>query len=377
MKIIKKTMIGFILFGSVAFLALSFWACKQIANVDDLIIDENDTQIEKVKNADEWLAKLQEDNKFNGAVLLIKNDEVLLKKTYGYTNYTRNERLTNQSSFRLASVSKQFTAVGIMLLKEQEKLDFDDSIVKYLPELPYQNVTIRNLLTHTSGIPDIYMGFPSKYEEEIGNVLTISKTEELLAKESLPLVNSPNEVYTYNNTCYVLLARIIEKVSGKSFEEFMQTELFDKLNMKNTRVWNLVSNDKDFAHKTSSFKNVSGDLIEIKPGILDGVAGDGGVFSSIDDLIIWDRFWNHNTLLSEDTMNEAFKTTVLKDGEISNYGFGWIILSEDAHIHNGSWLGARTSFVRNKKLKNCIIVLDNSSSKNIEAIVKELVKVLK
>ena len=155
MKLIWKIIIAVVILGILAFGVASIWAFNKMAKIDELVISENDSLTEKVEKTDKWLAKLQKDNKFNGAVLLIKNDSVLLKNTYGFTDYTRKEKLTPQSSFRLASVSKQFTGVGIMLLKEQGKLNFDDAITKYLPALPYEKVTIRNLLTHTSGIPDL------------------------------------------------------------------------------------------------------------------------------------------------------------------------------------------------------------------------------
>ncbi|MFY7671929.1 serine hydrolase domain-containing protein [Tenacibaculum sp. MEBiC06402] len=377
MKLIWKILIAGVVLAILVFGAISVWAFNKMANIDELEINSKDTPTEKLEKVDKWLSNLQKDNKFNGAVLLIKNDSVLLKKTYGFTDYTRKEKLSTKSSFRLASVSKQFTGVGIMILKEQGKLNFDDSITKFLPSLPYKNVTVRNLLNHTSGIPDAYMGFPNKYEKEIGDALTITKMVELLAKENLPLVKEPNEVYSYNNTGYVLLAAIIESISGKSFEEFMQAELFDKLEMKNTRVWNLVSADSTFPNKTWSFENVLGETEELRPGVLDGIAGDGGVFCSIDDFVKWNQFWYDNNLLSESTMQEAFKVTRLNNGTEVKYGFGWSIFNENAHAHNGSWLGARTSFLRNIKLKNAIVVLDNSASMNVDGIVNQLVKVLK
>lgn len=377
MKLVWKIVIAAVLTLIIGFGITVFWAFKKMTNIEKLEISVNETQLNKVAKADKWLSKLQKDNKFNGAVLLIKNDSVILKNTYGYTDFTRKEKLTNQSSFRLASVSKQFTGVGIMLLKEQGKLNFDDPITNFLPNLPYSNVTVRNLLNHVSGIPDVYMDFPKKYKKEIGSALTITKVISLLQKENLPLVNEPNEKYVYNNTGYVLLAGIIEAVSNTSFENFMREELFDKLDMKNTRVWNLVSEKEEFKNKTSSFENILGEVIELKPDILDGVAGDGAVFSSIEDMVIWNSFWNQNSLLSKETIKEAFKTSTLNDNTLHKYGFGWVLLNEYTHKHNGSWLGARTAIIRNTQLKNCIVVLDNSASLNIDSIANELVKVLK
>ncbi len=213
MKLVWKIVIAAVLTLVIGFGIAVFWAFKKMTNVEKLEISINETQSDKVAKADKWLSKLQKDNKFNGAVLLIKNDSVILKNTYGYTDFTRKEKLTNQSSFRLASVSKQFTGVGIMLLKEQGKLNFDDPITNFLPNLPYPNVTVRNLLNHVSGIPDVYMGFPKKYKKEIGKSLTIAEVINLLEKENLTLISEPNEKFVYNNTGYVLLAGIIEAVS--------------------------------------------------------------------------------------------------------------------------------------------------------------------
>ena len=353
-----------------------FWISRT-TKIKGLEISDDDSQITKVQKADEWLQKIHEENNFNGGVLLIKNGEVILKKTYGFTDFSKSEKLTTQSSFRLASVSKQFTATGIMILKEKGKLNFDVSISEYLPELPYKEVTVRNLLNHTSGIPDIYMDFPKKYKEEIGSALDISEVVKLLAKENKPLESEPNSLFRYNNTGYVLLAGIIERVSGISFEEFMNQELFQKLKMNNTRVWNLVSKDQTFKNKTNSFENFLGNITELTPGVIDGVAGDGSVFSSLDDFIIWNQFWSENSLLSEETLGEAFKVPALNDGSKSNYGFGWILAENEGVWHNGSWLGARTLIARNETSKNCIVVLDNSSSIHVDFIGQQLAKALK
>lgn len=376
MNLVLKTLIGFIVVVLLLIVG-AFIYIKKNSKVDDLVIKVSDSMPEKIKLADEWLSKLKEENKFNGAVLLIKNDEILLKEVYGFTDETKAEKLTLNSSFRLASVSKQFTAAGIMMLKEQNKLDFDDSITRFLPELNYTNVSVRNLLNHTSGIPDIYMRFNKKYEKEICNYLTISKMVELLAKENKPLKNAPNAKYNYNNTGYVLLAAIIERISKKSFEEFMQENFFDKLKMKNTRVWNLASADLNFSNKTTSFEYLLGKSYPLQPSMLDGVAGDGGVFSSINDFVIWNQFWNNNDIISQGILKQAFVKPILNDGTKSDYGFGWIITKNKAMWHNGSWLGARTMIIRNPQLKNYLVLLDNSSSKHLNKIANQLVKVFK
>lgn len=355
--------------------AAIFWMWKS-NSIKDLEISKEDSKSIKIEKVDEWLQQMHDEHKFNGGVLLIKKGEVLFKKTYGYTDYKRSKELTPSSSFRLASVSKQFTATGIMLLKEQGKLDFDDSITKYLPKLKYKEATIRNLLNHTSGIPDAYMDFPEQFAHEIGTELQISEVVTFLEKADLPLEATPNDRFQYSNTGYVLLAAVIERVSNSSFEEFMGKELFQPLGMKNTRVWNLVSPDKTFDNKTGSFENFSGTITELPPTIFDGLSGDGGIFSSLNDFIIWDQFWLENNLLSEGTMNEAFKKPILNNGSLSNYGFGWTVFDNGGRFHNGSWLGARTFIARNNVSKNCIVVLDNSASQHTDYMGQQLAKVL-
>jgi len=377
MKSLKKILIGILVIVATFFV----WSCDSPSGNDskvkELILSQDVGQKEKIDELDTWLQGLHEEDHFNGGVLLIKNDSVIFKKTYGYTDYTKSKKLTSSSSFRLASVSKQFTAVGIMLLKEQGKLEFDDSVTKYLPALKYKEATIRNLLNHTSGIPDAYMGFPEKYKDEVGTELEISEVVSLLAKADLPFASKPNEKFQYNNTGYVLLAAIVESVSGESFESFMNRELFSKLEMPNARVWNLVSKNPDYEMKTGSFEYENGKITELPPTVFDGISGDGGIFCSLDDFIIWNQFWIENPLLSSETMAEAFMEVTLLNGEKSSYGFGWNSTPNGGAWHNGSWLGARTLIARNSNSKNCIVVLDNSSSAQVDFIAQQLAKVLK
>lgn len=343
----------------------------------ELDLAETDSQEQKIEKARQWLTGLEQNNQFNGGVLLIKNDSVIFQETFGYTDYTQSKKLDIHSAFRLASVSKQFTAVGIMLLKEQGKLNFDDPITKYLPNLKYHKSTIRNLLNHTSGIPDAYMRFPQKYKDEIGSELEISEVVKLLAKADLPYASEPNSTFQYNNTGYVLLAAIVESVSGESFESFMNRELFEKLNMQDSRVWNLVSKNPSFENKTGSYRFDNGKITELLPGVFDGISGDGGIFCSLNDFVIWNDFWDQNKLLSQETIAEAFKTSTFNNGKENTYTFGWNVTKNGGAWHNGSWLGARTLIARNAKLENCLVVLDNSSSVNVDFIGQQLVQLLR
>jgi len=358
-------------------LAVGFfvWFFKFYLIVPELKIPAEMTETQKIELLDDWFTKLMDQNKFNGVVFFSKNDTILLSKGYGYTDFRKTEKLTNESSLRLASVSKQFTAAGILLLAEKGKLKLDDNINLFLPNLPYENVTIRNLLNQTSGIPDIYLELAEKNKATI-ELLTNQKAVDLIISARQKSEFKPNEKYQYSNTNYILLARIVEIISNTSFEHFMKNELFDPLGMKNTRVWNLLSSDSTYTNKADDFDNLKGNVSELKPTFIDGVAGDGAVFSSANDMLIWDSFWNGNELINTTLLEEAFKKPKLIDGTESDYGFGWIV-TENGMWHNGAWLGANTIIMRNTKEKTCTAIFDNSSNMFFDKILKELSKMKK
>ncbi|MFK7980237.1 MAG: serine hydrolase domain-containing protein [Saprospiraceae bacterium] len=364
----------YVVLGLIAILVSGFvWFNYSFKGVPALTIPKDISTTEAMNHLDKWFELLHAEGKFNGAILIAENHQPQLMKAYGFTNYKEKEKLTTESSFRLASVSKQFTAAGIMLLKEKGLLDYDKTVHTYLPDLPYKEATVRQLLNQTSGIPDTYLSLAEKHKEEIGEVLSIQEAVGLVSKYPKK-ATEPNEKFVYSNTNYILLAGIIETISGQSFEDYMQSEIFTPLQMKNTRVWNLLSKEKTFPNKTNSISYLTGKATELAPDFLDGVAGDGGVFSSIEDFLLWDKFWYENPLISAANLAEAFKQPILNNGAISNYGFGWVIVDEDVVVHSGSWLGARTLIVRNRKNKRCRVLLDNALNFGLDNIAKEIGK---
>ncbi|MEL6719329.1 MAG: serine hydrolase domain-containing protein, partial [Bacteroidota bacterium] len=349
---------------------LVLFALSSCEDEFDLEISDDASAQEKVESINSWLDELQADRKFNGSVLLVKDGQSMLAKGYGFTNYEKNEELTANSSFRLASVSKQFTAAGIMLLQEKGSISYDDLVSAYIDDFPYKNVTIRSLLNQCSGIPDIYIELAIDNRDDF-DLLTNQKVTELLINENRSAKREPFEKFEYSNTNYILLARLVEVISGKSFEDYMKEELFEPLGMENTRVWNLLSAKTDFTNKCGGFKIDGNTYKEVTPDFLDGVAGDGAVFSSVNDFLIWDNFWYENDLLSEFNLAEAFKKPQLNNSSSSDYGFGWVI-TDDGAWHNGSWLAARTYYKRNTKNGTSVVVLDNSSNDDLYDIGEEI-----
>jgi CubicO group peptidase (beta-lactamase class C family) len=346
-------------------------SCFRTENKAELLIP-TDTEIEKgVELIEKYLDSLSEVKKFNGAVLIAKDNKAQLISVKGYTDYTLKEELSDKSVFRLASLSKQFTAAAIMILEENKQLEYDDFVSKYITKFPYEDVSIRNLLTHTSGIPDDYIKLASRFRNIIGDTLSIKEAVELIVKNKPKQKQGTNEAFSYSNTGYVLLAGIVEQISGQSFESFLKNNLFEPLGMNNCRVWNLLSADSDFEQKTWSFKYEGKKTLSLKPNYIDGVAGDGAVFCNVTDFLIWDKFWNGNELISNANLNEAIKPHSLLNGTPSNYGFGWSV-KDYKMLHTGSWLGARTFIQRNLSNNTMVVILDNSQNSHMGPITKTL-----
>ena len=340
-------------------------------HVDPIVLASDAGEDDCLAAVDRWLDEQFDKNKFNGGVLLVRNGEVLLSKTCGFTDQTASARLDDHSAFRLASVSKQFTAAAILRLAELDLLELDDQVAKHIDGFTFENVSIRHLLNQTSGIPDEYLELAETHRATVGDVLTISKAVELVTRHSVA-EQTPGESMQYSNTNYILLAGIVETVSNAPFEQFMQDEIFRPLGMNDTRVWNLLSENRS-PNQTSDFDQVDDDRTAVEPTWVDGVAGDGAVFSSLNDFVIWDQFWNGNDLVSEDLLREATKRPRLNDGTESDYGFGWVV-ERNRHWHNGAWLGANTYIVRYPNSGCCLVILDNSSNIRMDKIANRIEK---
>ncbi len=318
---------------------------------------------DQIISLDKDLKSLQEDGRFNGAVLVAQNEDIIFMNTYGYTDYTRTKRLTPQSSFRLASVSKQFTAAAIMILKDRIQLDFDDDITQYLQELDYEGITIRHLLNHTSGLVEIYQ-LDDKYFQGL-TILTNPDVLNIFKEHPIDLNFSPGSKFSYSNTGYIFLSEIISRISGLTFEAFLKNEIFEPLKMENSSVVNLLSSKDVLPNRTRGFIGDSDN--SYTP--VDGVSGDGSVFLSIEDFLLWAKALRENSIISESTWKEALSHAILNNGKKSYYGFGWFLSRDNSFIqHSGEWLSART-YIKMDLINNGLVVVLDSSS-NIHTLYK-------
>lgn len=328
------------------------------------------TQSEKL---DSLFTALYQKKAFNGNVLVANKGTILFEKSYGLVNEATAEPLNTKSIFELASVSKQFTAMGIVILQKQGRLNYDDPIAKYIPELGfYGTITIRQLLHHTGGLPD-YMELFEKHWDK-SKFAVNQDIVTLMAEHKPAALFPPNEKFTYSNTGYALLGLIIEKVSKISFGEYLKKHIFDPLKMKSTFVYRSrfapqKVNNYAFGYVTDdSGKKVLTDSFgkEFYTYYLDGIVGDGMVNSTLGDLLLWDRALYSNVLVNSKDKELVFSSVLTNSGEPTNYGFGWMVVSHKKYgkiaNHSGGWAGYLTFIDRHLDSDKTIIILQNNET---------------
>ena len=296
---------------------------------------------------------------FNGTVLCAENGEIVFSKAYGYANLKTKDSLTMESAFQLASISKPITALAVLILKEEGKIGIDDSVKKYIPELPYPGITIRHLLTHRSGLPN-YMYFAEQDWPNKEIPLKNRDMIDLMVKNQYKPYYLPDKRYNYCNTNFALLAYIVEQVSGMKFEDFVQKKIFDPCHMVNSHIYNKNASPIN----TSPVVGYPTSRSEAENTFLNGVVGDKGVYCSAYDLLMLDKALYTDKPVSQATRREAFTPQHKDLRPNDNYGLGWRLDVSDslnpAVYHTGWWKGFRTYFIRELGEKRTIIILCNT-----------------
>lgn len=273
-------------------------------------------------------------------VLIAKDDQVIYRKAFGLANVELNFPMKPENVMELASITKQFTGVAILMLKEQGKLSLQDPLSKYIADYPRGNeITIHHLLNHTSGIKS-YTNVP-----EFMDIARVDMTPmEIIEKfKDLPMDFEPGERYAYNNSAYILLGYIIEKASGVSYEDFIQNNIFYKLGMKNSYYG---SKSRIIPNRASGYQNSQNGLQNAEYLSMTIPYAAGSLMSNVDDMLLWHKAIHHNTLISEKSKKLAFTNYTLNNGQNINYGYGWGIdvLADFKTIeHTGGIFGYATS----------------------------------
>ncbi len=330
---------------------------------------------EVAKQIDDMFAQLVLPQEPGAAVLVIKDGRRLFQKGYGVTDLRTFQPIDGRTNFRLASLTKQFTAASIMLLVREGKLGYEHRLTDIFPEFPEygQAITIRHLLQHTSGLPD--------YEDLLPAYDQTKPVEEVQVKDRdvLALLQKtrsgkfvPGSQWAYSNSGYVLLGLVVEKVSGQPFPDFLRTRIFIPLGMTNTVAY--VRNQNEVPHRAFGHTKKGDQWWETDQSPTSATLGDGGIYSSLEDLAKWDEAWRHNFLLSESEINLALTPVAVSgkgptepDGTPAAYGFGWFLnpwKGNKRMWHYGETRGFRTAIQRFPDGQLTVIVLANRSDLN-------------
>ena len=306
-----------------------------------------------------------DDHVFSGTVLIAKDGKPVFVQGFGDANYELDVPNTRDTKFRIGSITKQFTATAILQLAEAGKLAIDDPVSKYYRDAPaaWDKITIRHLLTHTSGIPS-YTDIPKFFEADS----RVARTPEEIIRltRDKPLQFEPGSKYAYDNSGYILLGYIIEKVSGEIYAEYVQKHIFDALGMKNSGY---DSSDKIIPNRAEGYQFDKGQLVNAPFLDMSLPYAAGSLYSTADDLLIWDQALYAGKPLKPASIQQMFADYGNK------YGFGWVIDEKFGHKHiwhNGGINGFHTVFSRYPDDKLTIVVLSNFVGAPVERMEGEL-----
>jgi CubicO group peptidase (beta-lactamase class C family) len=309
------------------------------------------------RTVDSLLANYAKPGAPGASVVVVRDGRVLLERAYGLADVDSNVRATPRTDYRLASLTKQFTAMAVMILAERGTLSYDDSVSRYLPELPAyaRGVTIRNLLHHTGGLWD--------YEDFVPD----SQTYQVKDRDVLQLVLRadslyfrPGSAFRYSNTGYALLALVVERASGRPFARFLGDRIFRPAGMSGTVAYEMGIST--VPHRAYGFSRDSSGWRRTDQSNTSATLGDGGIYTSVDDLAKWCRALLGHRLVSAATQQLAWSSATTANGESAGYGFGWRV-DHDAHglriWHHGETRGFTNGVVLYPDRRLIVAVLTN------------------
>ncbi len=298
---------------------------------------------------------------FNGGILVAKKGRVIFEDYHGYSDLSKKTNLTAHSAFHLASVSKTFTGMAVLKLAEQNKLSLDDDVKKFFPQFPYDNVTVKLLLNHRSGLPN-YLYFMEQLGWDKSAHCCNQDVLNYLINYKPPIQSVPDTHFTYCNTNYALLGLIIEKASGETYANFLKNTFFTPLHMNDTYVFSMM--DSGTAMPSYDWRGRQEAFTYLDTGF-----GDKNIYSTPEDLLKWDQALYTNEIFSEKTLEQAYTPYSNEKPGVRNYGYGWRMNvypdGKKVIYHNGWWHGNNTVFIRMIEDSVTIIVLGNKYNRNI------------
>lgn len=323
---------------------------------------------------DAFMKKLHRTSGFNGNVLVAKKGKILYQNSFGWADYLHKDSLKITSKFELASVSKPMTGLAILQLVEVGKLKLDQLVSEFFPGFPYEGVTVRQLLTHRSGLPN-YVYFVDKIWPDRKEGMSNMDAINLMIEHKPARYGKPDGRFHYNNSNYMVLGAIIEKVSGQDFASYMDEHVFKPAGMKNTAALSRVKYDKIptdvIGHDRVWRRSVVQDY-------LDGPLGDKGIYSTVQDMYLLDLALKEGRLLDKALLDSAYVPRSDAKRGVFSYGYGWRTFSSNGAkiaYHTGWWHGFKNLYVRDLTNDITIVLLSNMVNGSLNSL-DELYKIL-
>jgi CubicO group peptidase (beta-lactamase class C family) len=319
---------------------------------------------------DRIFAEYDSDDAPGAAVGVYRNSEIIFSKGYGLADLEKNIRIDSLTNFRLASITKQFTAMCILILKEQGKLSLGDKLSDYFPDFPpyADKITIEHLLQHTSGL--------MAYEDYIVDTVTVQLKDRdvleiVMAQDSTYF--EPGSQHRYSNTGYAVLAMIIEEVSGKTFAGFLKENIFYPVGMSSTVAFE--EGISDVPNRAFGYNDTDSGIVFSDQSLTSAVLGDGGIYTSVNDMQKWDESLSSHQLISKELQEKAWTKGKTSDGEVFDYGYGWRLDEYDnrkTRYHTGGTCGFSNVYFRFPDSNISVLVLINMRDKPAKELGQEV-----
>ena len=353
-----------------ALIVLSFSSYKQ---------KEKSLTNSKSNQYSKFISEMKSKGITTGNILVYENGEIVFQSSDGLRSIDPIDSLSLDSQFRLASVSKQFTGAAIMKLKQAGSIDYDQRVKTILTDFPHDNITIKHLLHHTSGIADYIKIINKNFVPQESARRYILGNNEILEifYDTNPKLNfQPGEKFEYSNTGYLVLASIVEKVSNQHFRDFLKENIFEPIGMSHTTLFNYQEgDDANMPERVFGYKKRKKEYMLNDYHLVNDVRGDGGIYSTLNDLYKWNMALVNYKVLPKEYLDEAWSSGTLNNGKKTNYGFGWSLgdkTKPKAVSHSGGWVGFTTFLFNEIETKSGYVILTNNSSGDLSDIKKAI-----
>ena len=330
---------------------------KSDDHADSLLLAYN--PVKENKWIADFVQNLHKKSGFNGNVLVARKGKILFEKAIGWADYLHRDSLKINSEFELASITKTFTGTAILQLIEAGKLTLNDNVKKFFPNFPYDGITIKLLLSHRSGMMN-YVYFTDGIWKDKKKPMSNTDVMNLIAEYKPARYLKPDVRFHYNNSNFMVLGAIIEKVTGKTYADYMMEHIFKPAGLKNTHVYS-----------TTVYKKIPVDVVghdrtwrySVVQNFLDGPVGDKGIYSTIHDLLLFDKYLKNGRLLKQSSLDSAYVGRNTPVNGHFNYGYGWRMFDgknmDKVVYHTGWWHGFRHIYIRDLDKDIVVIFLGN------------------